>query len=70
MVRNRYEAVYRPKMVEFLDTRRYDGITAQAVHFVGPDGRGVIGIYRMEQQEDGSWRINGVQMVPASDIAS
>ena len=70
MVRHGYEIVYRPQSAEFLEARRHDGITAQAVHFVGPDGRGTIAIYIMERQEDGSWRIDGVRLIPAEEAES
>ena len=70
MVRNGYAAVYRPHAVEFLESRRRGGITAQAVYFVGPDGRAVIAIYLMERQPDGSWRIDGVSLTPVAQSES
>ena len=70
MVRNGYSIVYRPQSAEFLEARRRDGVTAQAVHFVGPDGRGAIAIYIMERQADGSWRIAGVSLIPAEQAES
>ena len=70
MVRGGYQAVYRPRSVEFLDARIIDGKTGQAVRFVGPDGRAVIAIYTMEQQPDGSWRIAAVQLIPTGEVSS
>ena len=40
----------------------------QEVLFIGPDGAAVIGYYIMERQPDGSWKIDGVQLVPAPDL--
>ena len=70
MVKAGYMAVYRPRSYEFLDARREGQITAQAVHFVGPDGQGVIALYSMRRQTDGSWRIAAVHLLPANDLAS
>lgn len=70
MVRTGYAAVYRPSEVVFLEARVKDGITAQAVRFVGPDGDSVIAIYFMERQPDGSWRIDGVRILPIAETTS
>lgn len=70
MVEGGYAPVYRPRQVEFLDSRVKDGQTAQAVKFVGPDGKSVIAIYSMEQQPDGSWRISGVFLIATDETTS
>ena len=70
MVRRGYAAVYRPQAVEFLEARVVEGRTGQALRVVGPDGQTVIAVYWMEQQPDGSWRINGVTLVPANESYS
>ena len=67
MVRTGYEPVYRPRRFEFLDLRSVQGQPAQEIFFVGPDGREVIAVYVMEQQPDGSWRIDGVYLVRPQD---
>ncbi len=70
MVRSGYPAVYRPREVAFLEARVKDGVTVQALRLVGPDGAGVVALYFMEQQPDGSWRINGVTLVRNDEVAS
>lgn len=67
MVRGGYEMVYRPQSVEFLNLITYQGMPAQRVLFVGPDGEPVIAVYPMERQADGSWRIAGciLERVPS-----
>jgi hypothetical protein len=67
MVRNGYPAVYRPREVEFRDLRAEAGRLLQEVLFVGPDGRPVLAVYEMQQQPDGSWRIDGVTLARAAD---
>jgi len=70
MVKAGYMAVYRPQSTSFLEARAKAQLIAQAVHFVGPDGAGVIAIYSMQRQPDGSWRIAAVHLLPADDLAS
>lgn len=62
MVRSGYAMVYRPREVQILDLRINGSTIQQDVLFVGPDGKPVIAVYTMEQQEDGSWRIAGVYL--------
>ena len=67
MVRSGYGAVYRPREVVFRGLSAVEGIPVQEVLFVGPDGAAVMALYFMERQGDGSWRIDGVRLVPADD---
>lgn len=63
MVRESYPAIYRPQAVAFSRRiRTPGGGHAQPVRLIGPDGLGVVAMYRMEEQPDGSWRIAGVQI--------
>lgn len=60
MVRVGYPSVYRPRSFRFETPKVVDGTPVQPVNVIGPDGVGVIALYRMERQPDGSWRIGGV----------
>ena len=62
MVRSGYQPVYRPQAVEFIDLVATPRGPVQRVLFVGPDGEPVMALYFMQQQPDGSWRINGVTL--------
>ena len=70
MVRTGYEPVYRPRRFEFQDVIDVRGQPAQEVFFVGPDGGEVLGIYIMDQQPDGRWRIDGVYLVKPEDTGA
>ena len=70
MVKGGYGIVYRQQAFEFLETREWNGITAQAVRLIDFDGNAVIALYTMEQLADGSWRISGVRLVEAGETAS
>lgn len=70
MVRTGYQPVYRPQRFEFLGLRVLEGQPTQEVLFVDPEGSEVLGLYVMERQPDGSWRINGVYLVQPQDNAT
>lgn len=63
MVKSGYRAVYRPSAVAFKEIRKFDDRPGQIVDFVGPEGEPVTAIYLMEQQPDGTWRIDGVYLL-------
>ena len=60
MVRTGYGQVYRAAEVTFRDITVEQGVPVQAVEIRGLDGTGVLALYFMERQPDGSWKINGV----------
>ena len=67
MVRGGYQAVYRPRKVEFRDIIDIGGAPTQRIFIIGPDGVPVIALYPMERQADGTWKIGGCYLVPAGD---
>jgi hypothetical protein len=70
MVRTGYPAVYRPRSVDFRELVTVEGRIVQKVLFVGPDGVPVIAEYFMEQQPDGSWRIDGCRLDRSGDTSA
>ena len=60
MVRTGYGQVYRAAEVTFRDITIEQGVPVQAVEIRGMDGTGVLALYFMERQPDGSCKINGV----------
>ena len=63
MVRSGYPAVYRNKQFTFGDAGTDGaGRPFQKVEILGMDGVRYEGIYFMERQPDGSWKISGVSM--------
>lgn len=69
MVEQGYAPVFRPRSYSFERAIELEGRTTQPVHFIGPDGRGVMALYFMERQPDGSWRIGGVELVALPEQA-
>jgi hypothetical protein len=67
MVRSGFQPVYRPRSYSFGDPAMIEGMPVQPVQVIGPDGRGMVALYRMERQSDGSWRIAGVTLHPTGE---
>lgn len=70
MVRDGYLPVYRSAQAEFGALHMMDGEPVQEVYVTGQDGISVLAVYTMEQQEDGSWRINGCTILQAPDLTA
>lgn len=61
-----YKAVYRPRSVTFLNLAASRGRLVQRVLLLGPDGNAVIALFPMVRMDDGSWRVDGCVLVPAT----
>ena len=59
MVRNGYEAVYRPRSTRFLETYVLNGQVVQPLEVVAADASVLVALYLMERQPDRTWRISG-----------
>ena len=69
MVRNGYPMVWRPSDVQFLELRDVAGALWQRVQIRDQSGTLHALDYQMIQQ-DGDWRINGVQLVRLPDVGA
>lgn len=69
MVENGYPMVWTNRDVEFLERREENGQQVQRVLVRDADGAAHILEYAMIETPDG-WRINGVQLLPAPDVAA
>jgi hypothetical protein len=69
MVKKSYEPVYHPGNYAFGRSRSIDngGTIYQEVLISGRDGKDWTAIYQVMRQPDGSYKINGVQIVPDTD---
>lgn len=66
MVKRAYQPVYRPGNFAFGRSKAAGDLIMQEVLITGPDGKDWTAIYQMQKQPDGSYRINGVQIVQTS----
>jgi hypothetical protein len=70
MVRQGYPPVYRSKQSSFSTLEQDDGRIIQKVELVGPDGHDYLALYAMEQQPDGTWKINGCQLTESEKVGA
>ena len=59
MVKSGYQAVYRPRSVNFGPVELIDGVPVLIVYLIDPDGIFVTATYTMQKQDNGEWLING-----------
>ena len=64
MVKNSYQAVYRPRSVMFGQFILVDNFPAQTLTIMDSHGSIVKATYVMQQQSDFSWRIHGCFLAP------
>jgi hypothetical protein len=62
--------VYRPREVQFRRLVELEGEPVQLVLLVAPDFAVVTAYYIMQQQADGTWRINGCVLRESADQAT
>lgn len=70
MVRRGYAPVYRPSDARFRPPETTDEGIRQPVVVRGPDGRVWLALYLMQQQADGSFRIDGCMLVALPDAGA
>ncbi|MEP7452934.1 DUF4864 domain-containing protein [Phyllobacterium sp. SB3] len=63
MVKKAYQPVYRPGNFAFGRSKAAGDQIIQEVLITGPDGKDSTAIYLMQKQPDGSYKINGVQIL-------
>ena len=69
MVEQGYPMVWAPGQVDFIDLQSFGGILVQRVQVIDRAGRAHYLGYQMVETPEG-WRINGVQLLPAPDVAA
>lgn len=63
MVRTGYQPVYDARNASFRNLTMENGVPVQAVELHGEGGEGVLALYFMEHEPDGSWKISGCVLV-------
>lgn len=69
MVEQGYPMVWQPGAVDFIDLQSFGGLLVQRVQVIDAEGRAHYLGYQMVETESG-WRINGVQVLSAPDVAA
>lgn len=69
MVLAKYRIVYQPRLSSFKKIKLVNGVLAQGVYMIDDRGKSAMVVYFMRQDENRNWRINGVQLFPATKLA-
>lgn len=70
MVKQGYSAIYDARQWSFGRSRMKDGALYQEVLLEGPQGKNWKALYTLRKQEDGTWKIGGVRLVPAGTLGT
>ncbi|MDD7908774.1 MULTISPECIES: DUF4864 domain-containing protein [Pseudovibrio] len=70
MVRAGYQPLLTAQDIGFGRTVETDGTLFQEVWLSDTDGESWLGIYKLNQQQDGIWKINGVMLQKRQSTAS
>ena len=70
MVRENYEAVYRPGSIRFVRLERVDARWVETVQIVDDEGNVWRALFTMTRQPDKIWKIGGCQLVATNAITT
>jgi len=70
MVRSGYAPVYTARRASFRSLTVEDGVPVQAVELRDENGEGVLALYFMEHEPDGSWKINGCVLAKLRELSA
>jgi hypothetical protein len=70
MVRDQYDAVYRPANVRFVRLERIDGEWTQTVLITDEQGKVWGALYTMSRQADRGWRVGGCRLVETDALST
>lgn len=68
MVSRAYKPVFHSRQSAFGTLASQDGEVVQHVELTGPNGGHYLALYRMKKQPDGSWKIDGCQLVKSDSV--
>ena len=68
MVKAAYYPIYRPRAVLFDKLMMVEGFPSQSVFLMDDQGELCRGIYLMQKQLNGAWRIHGCCLLPLDEL--
>ena len=69
LVKKHYNPIYRHQIVIFSSPEVIEGETIQLVRVTDRDSHVWLAIYRMQRETDGSWKIDGCQLLETTSIS-
>ena len=69
IVKQHYNPIYNHRLALFSDPEVIDGTPIQIVRLTDRDSRVWLAVYRMQRDNDGSWKIDGCQLLETTSIS-
>jgi hypothetical protein len=70
MVKHGYQPVFRWRSTTFGSLMEIEGRTVQKVRLIGPDSVPAVALYYMEHEPDGTWKIDGCQLLENDEVGA
>jgi len=69
VVKQHYNPIYSHRLALFSDPELIDGTAIQVVRLTDRDSRVWLAVYEMQRENDGSWKIDGCQLLETTSIS-
>lgn len=69
MVKQHYNPIYRNRLALFSNPEVIDGMMIQIVRLTDRDSQVWLAVYKMQQDDDGSWKIDDCQLLETTSIS-
>lgn len=69
IVKQHYNPMYSHRLALFSDPEVIDGTPIQIVRLTDRDSRVWLAVYKMQRDNDGSWKIDGCQLLETTSIS-
>jgi hypothetical protein len=69
MIKEEYDPIYRHRRALFSTPEVIDGNTIQIVRVTARDNHVWLAVYKMQQESDGKWKIEGCQLLETTSVS-
>lgn len=69
LIKQEYSPIYHSRQAVFMPAELINGQTIQFVRVTGADNRIWVALFRMERDEDDSWKIAGCELVDTASVS-
>jgi hypothetical protein len=69
LIKQEYSPIYHSRQAVFMPAELINGQTIQVVRVTGADNRIWVALFRMERDEDESWKIAGCELVDTASVS-
>lgn len=69
LIKEKYPPIYRHRVAIFQDPEIVDGSAHQVVRLTDRDNLVWVAVYRMQQEPDGEWKIEGCKLLETTSVS-